>query len=92
MFLSSQGWISLLCLPENQGQYEDSLESQLLWGGRIKGFKGSFCQLVQNQGEVPGRDAPPTFGSVSVEAIQEMGEILIFADINGRISQLVSNG
>ena len=27
-----------------------------------------------------------------MENIQEMSEILIFADINGRITQLVSNG
>ena len=56
------------------------------------GFKRTLCQLVQHQGEVPGGDTPLTLGSVSVEAVQEMSEILIFADINGGISQLVSNG
>ena len=50
-----------------------------------------FCHLVQYQGKVPGENAPLIFGSVSVETIQETGEILIFADINGEVSQLVSN-
>ena len=45
-----------------------------------------------NQGEVPGGNATPPFGPVSVEAIQEMGEILILADIYGRVPQFVSNG
>ena len=66
-------------------------EGQVLQGGLFKGFKGSLCRLVQYQGEVPGGDAPSTLGSVSVETIHETGEILIFADINGKVSQLVSN-
>ena len=44
------------------------------------------------QGKVPGGDALPTLWSVSVEAIQETSEIQIFADINGQITQFVSNG
>ena len=35
-------------------------------------------------GKVPRGDAPPT--SVSVEAIQDMSDILIFADINVGVS------
>ena len=42
-------------------------------------------QLVQHQGEVPVVDNPSIFGSVSVETIKKTSEILIFADINGRI-------
>ena len=38
------------------------------------------------------REFPPSFGSVSVETIQETSEIIIFADINYCISQLISNG
>ena len=38
---------------------------------------------MEDKGEVPGGDAPPAFGSVSVEIIQETSEIFIFADING---------
>ena len=56
------------------------------------GFNGSLCELVKHQTKVLGGDAPLTLGSVSVEAIQENSEILIFADINGRISQYVCNG
>ena len=36
--------------------------------------------MLQDQGGVPGWDSPPAFGSVSVEAIQETSEIVIFAD------------
>ena len=46
---------------------------------------------MQHQREVPGGDAPPALGSVSNETIQETSEILIFADINGDITQFVSN-
>ena len=48
--------------------------------------------MVQNQGEVPGGDSPPAFGSVSVETIQETSQIFVLADINGRVSQFISNG
>ena len=47
---------------------------------------------VYHKGKVLGGDAPPTFRSVSMEAIQEISEVLIFAGINGRISQFVCNG
>ena len=65
-----------------QGQKENSLEGQMLQSGLFKGLKWSLCQLVQNQGEVPGGYAPPTLRSISVETIQERSEIFIFADIN----------
>ena len=64
----------------------------MLQGGLFNGFKGSLCELVQHQRKVPGGDAPPTLGSVSLETIQETSEILIFTDIHGRISQFVCNG
>ena len=47
---------------------------------------------MQDQGQVPGGHTPPALGPVSMETIQEMGEILIFADIYGRVAQIVSNG
>ena len=47
---------------------------------------------MKYQGKVPGGDAPPAFGSVSMETVQETSEILIFADINSGIAQFVSNG
>ena len=62
----------------------------MLERGLFKRFKESLCQLVQHQEKVP--DVPTTLASLSVEAIQESSEILIFADINGRISQFVCNG
>ena len=68
-----------------QGQEENSFEGQMFQGGLFYWFKWSLCQLVQHQGEITGGNAPPSFGSVSVETIQETSEILIFADINGRI-------
>ena len=46
---------------------------------------------MQDQGEVPGGDFPLAFVSVSVETIQETSEIFIFADVNGRVSQFISN-
>ena len=61
-------------------------------GGLFKGFKGSLCELVMHQGKVPGGDAPPALGSVSMESVHETSEIFILADINGGIAQFVSNG
>ena len=61
-------------------------------GGLFKGFKGSLCELVKHQGKVPGGDAPPTLGSVSMETVQETSEIFIIADINGAIALFDSNG
>ena len=43
---------------------------------------------VEHQREVPGGDAPPALGSVSMETIQETSEILIFADIYSDIARL----
>ena len=68
-----------------KGQKKNGFEGQMLQRGLFKGFKRSRCQLVQHQGEVPGGDTPPTFGSVSVEVIQETSEIFIFADTGRRI-------
>ena len=75
-----------------QGQKENTLEGQMHQRGVFNGLEMRLCQLVLHQGKVPGRHTPPTFGSVSVKSIQEMNEILIFADIYGRIPQFVSNG
>ena len=47
---------------------------------------------MKHQRKVPGGDAPPALGSVSMETVQETSEIFIFADINGGITQFVSNG
>ena len=66
-----------------KGQEENCLQGQMLQRGLFNWFKISLCQLVQNQGEVPGGDFPLAFGSVSVETIQEMGDIFVLADING---------
>ena len=89
MFLCSQAWISLLCLPEPRANKKTVLK--VFQGGLFHGFKGSLCQLV-HQKKAPGGDAPSALGSVSVEAIQETGKILIFTDINEEVTQLVSNG
>ena len=37
-------------------------------------------------GRVPRGNAPPALGSVSMETIQEMNEILIFGDIDGKVA------
>ena len=47
---------------------------------------------MKDQGKAPGGKAPPALGYVSMETIQELGEILIFGDINGEVAQIVSNG
>ena len=47
---------------------------------------------MKYQGKVPFGDALLTMGSASEEAIQEKSQILIFADINGGISQVVCKG
>ena len=55
--LCSHAWISpFACLnPRPTGR---QFRSQVLRGGLLEGFKGSLCQLVQNQGKVPRGDAP----------------------------------
>ena len=90
MFLCSQAWISLLRLSEPRANKKIVL--------KVKCFREPLSGIQReplSAGAVPGkgsrRDAPPTLESVSVETIQEMGEILIFADINGEDSQLVSS-
>ena len=64
----------------------------MLQRGLFNWFKWNLCQLVQHQEEVPGGNFPSSFGSVSVETIQEMSEIFIFAYVNGSVSQFISNG
>ena len=81
---------STLARPKDQE--ENCLQGQMLQRGLFNWFQRSLCQLVQNQGEVPGGDPPPAFGSVSLETIQKASEIFIFADINERVSQFISNG
>ena len=71
-----------------QRQEENSLEGQMLQGGLFHWFEWSLCQVVKHQGQVPGGDAPLTFRSVSMESIQEMSEIFIFADIMGELPSL----
>ena len=58
-------------LARPKGQEENCLEGQMLQRGLLNWFKWRLCQLVQNQGEVPGGNSPPAFGSVSLETIQE---------------------
>ena len=77
-------------LARPKGQEENSLESQVLQGGLLNWFKWGLSQLVQDQGEVPGEDTLPAFGSVSMETIQETSEIFVLAE--GCISQFISNG
>ena len=56
---------STLARPE--GQEENCLEGQMLQGGLFNWFKMNLVSWCKNQGEVPGGDSPPAFGSVSVE-------------------------
>ena len=81
IYFFRQAQISLLRLPQPKAKMENSLGGQMRQRGLLEGFKRGLCQLVQHQGEVPGGEAPPTFRSVSVEAIHETSEIFIFADI-----------
>ena len=69
-----------------QDQEEASLEGQMLQGGFFKGFKGSLGKLVKYHRKVPRGDASATLRYVSTEAIQEVTEIFILADIGRRIS------
>ena len=87
--MPSMNLTSALARPK--GQEENRLEGQML-RGLLDWFKWSLSQLVQDQWEVPGGDAPPAFGSVSMETIQEMSEIFVLADVEGWISQFISNG
>ena len=81
---------SMLARP--QGQEENCLEGQMLQGGLLNWFKMNLVSWCKNQGEVPGGDSLPALGSVSAEDIQEMSETFILTDIDGRISQSISNG
>ena len=71
-----------------KGQEEYRLEGQMLQGGLLDWFQRSLIQLVQNQWEVPGGYAPPAFGSVSVETIQETSEILSLLMLKGEFPSL----
>ena len=79
-------------LAQPQDQEEKCLEGQMLQGGLFNWFKMSLGSWCKTQGEVPGGDSLPAFGSVSVETIQKTSEIFILTDIDGRISQSISNG
>ena len=79
-------------LARSQGQEENCLEGQMLQGGLFNWCKMTFVSWCKNQGEVPGGNSPPGFGSVSVETIQETSEIFILTDIDWQISQFISNG
>ena len=52
-------------------------------------FKGSLVSWCKTRDCVPGKYTPPALEPVSMETIQETGEILVFADINSRVAQLV---
>ena len=64
-------------LARPQGQEENGIEGQMLQGGLFNWFKMTLVSWCKNQGEVPGGDSLPAFGSVSVETIQETSEIFI---------------
>ena len=81
---------SMLARP--QSQQENCLEGQMLQGGLFNWLKMNLVSWCKNQRGVPGGDSPPAFGSVSVETIQETSEIFILTDIDGRMSQSISNG
>ena len=83
---------SMYLTSPSQGQEENCLEGQMLQGGLFNWFKMTLVSWCKNQGEVPGGDSLPVFGSVSVETIQETSEIFILTDLDGRISQSISNG
>ena len=79
--LPSMNLTSVFARPKGQEEYRP--EGQMLQRGLLDWFKRSLIQLVQDQGEVPGGYAPPAFGSVSVETVQEMSEIFVLADVEG---------
>ena len=88
------------CLPSmyltstfarTQGQEETALKVKC-FKEAFNWFKINLVSWCKNQEEAPGGDSPMAFGSVSVEAIQEMSEIFILTDIDGQIFQTISNG
>ena len=62
----------------------------MLQRGLLKQFKGSLFQLVQHQEKVPRGDALQPLG-LSLWKLSK-SEILIFADIGGRVPKFVCNG
>ena len=91
IFLFCQACISLLCLPDPRAKRKTVLKVKC-FKEAFNWFKMNLVSWCKNQEEVPGGDSPPAFGSVSVETIQETSEILILTDIDGQISQTISNG
>ena len=91
IFLFCQACISLLLLPDPRAKRKTVLKVKSFKEASINWFKMTLVSWCKNQGEVPGRDSLPAFGSVSVETIQETSEIFILTDIDGRISQSISN-
>ena len=82
-----QACISLLRLPEPRAKRKTALKVKY-FKEAFNWFKMNLVSWCKNQGEVPGGDSPPAFGSVSVEAIQETNEIFILTNIDGQISRL----
>ena len=55
---------------------------------KVKSFCMGLCEVVKQQGKVPGGDAPLTLGSISVLAIEETSEIIILLTLMGQFSNL----
>ena len=62
--------MALLLLPEPRAMRNKVFEGQMLQGSPFKGFKGSLCKLVQDQGKVPRGNVSVTLRPVFVEIIQ----------------------
>ena len=86
MFLFCQACISLLRLPDPRAKRKTVLKGKCFKEVSLIGSNGAFVSWCKT------RERGFSFGSVSVETVQETSEIFIFADINRSVSQFISNG
>ena len=65
MFLFCKACISHLRLPNPRAKRKTVLKVKCFKEASLIGSNGAFVSWCKNQGEVPGGDSPPAFGSVS---------------------------
>ena len=80
MFLLSQAWISLVCLPEPKAKRKTVLKVRSFKEASLRGCKRAFVSWCRTRERF--QDKMP-LGSVSTETIQDSNEIFVLADING---------
>ena len=86
-FLFCQACISLLHLPYPRAKRKTVLKVKCFKEASLFGSKGAFVSWCKTRERIPLWPL-----GLSLETIQETSEIFVLADINGWVSQFISNG